>query len=732
LTLNGRSCIRLTMLYRSARPLVRIAFLSALIMFLEMLLVRWVGTEMRIFAYLQNGVLVAAILGLGLGCRNARRTVHLLPALLALTLVALVIRDPWGWSLGEGVTQGLVAFQDTVVWYGMTGTTWPAYVRSALIAFSLVFSLALLAAIAYTFRPLGQWLGAWMDAHPRPIPAYTANILGSLVGIAAFVGATVGHTRPFSWLLVAGVGLAFCAVWADDGRLARAGAVGLALALPLLAWSEPLPTLWSPYQKLTLFPLVQALGPGGQRVTCGEVINVNNVGYQTMLDLDPARMAAAPEAYPPHDVRTSHYIMPYELVGPREKVLVLGAGSGNDVAAALRAGARAVQAVEIDPAIVALGRSRHPNRPYASERVSVSVDDARAFFHKATGRYDLIWFGLLDSHTTPSAYANVRLDHFVYTRESFAEMKRLLEPSGVVVLLFQPETTWIAARLIRLVSETFGHPPLAFTLRSSTQCLGWGGLMLIGGAPDAVAPVRARAEADPELRRRLLDMGRFALNPPLTTDDWPYLYLSGPGLPRYHLLVGLACLGLGLLLRRSLFRPGEPVDGAMLLLGMGFMLLEVAGVSRSVLLFGTTWTVNAYVVGAIFGMTLLANLVASRWPVAVTGWPAAGLVASVLALAVVPTAGLAALPLPLRVALGGGFLVLPVFFSGLIFVTVWAATERKDLALGSNLLGSLLGGIASMLSMLIGFQALTLLTLGVYLGALLMLSRGRAKAPALL
>ena len=205
-------------------------------------------------------------------------------------------------------------------------------------------------------------------------------------------------------------------------------------------------------------------------------------------------------------------------------------------------------------------------------------------------------------------------------------------------------------------------------------------------------------------------------NPPLTTDDWPYLYLSGPGLPRYHLLVGLACLGLGLLLRRSLFRPGEPVDGAMLLLGMGFMLLEVAGVSRSVLLFGTTWTVNAYVVGAIFGMTLLANLVASRWPVAVTGWPAAGLVASVLALAVVPTAGLAALPLPLRVALGGGFLVLPVFFSGLIFVTVWAATERKDLALGSNLLGSLLGGIASMLSMLIGFQALTLLTLGVYLG----------------
>ena len=45
------------------------------------------------------------------------------------------------------------------------------------------------------------------------------------------------------------------------------------------------------------------------------------------------------------------------------------------------------------------------------------------------------------------------------------------------------------------------------------------------------------------------------------------------------------------------------------------------------------------------------------------------------------------------------------------------------LALGSNLLGSLLGGVATMLSMAIGFRALMFLTLVVYLGALLALSR---------
>ena len=148
--------------------------------------------------------------------------------------------------------------------------------------------------------------------------------------------------------------------------------------------------------------------------------------------------------------------------------------------------------------------------------------------------------------------------------------------------------------------------------------------------------------------------------------------------------------------------------------------------SRAALLFGTTWTVNAYVVGAILGMILLANLVASRIRVRPFGWPFAGLLGSLVALALVPTAVLTTLPLPLRVLAGGGFLALPVFFSGLVFVTAWAAEDRRDLALGSNLIGSLVGGVASMLTMVVGFRNLTFLTLAVYLGAFLAL-RGRGR-----
>jgi hypothetical protein len=64
-----------------------------------------------------------------------------------------------------------------------------------------------------------------------------------------------------------------------------------------------------------------------------------------------------------------------------------------------------------------------------------------------------------------------------------------------------------------------------------------------------------------------------------------------------------------------------------------------------------------------------------------------------------------------------------VLFSGLIFVSLWARSARRDLALGSNLLGSLAGGVLSMSSMLIGFRALTLLTLAIYLGAFLLVAK---------
>src|SRR5205823_450966 len=104
----------------------------------------------------------------------------------------------------------------------------------------------------------------------------------------------------------------------------------------------------------------------------------------------------APDGPIVDDVRKG-YRIPYRLLGREPgRVLILGAGSGNDVAVALAQGADSVDAVEIDPAIAQLGRTTHPDKPYLDSRVHVHVNDARSFLQNAQEKWDLIVFGTLD------------------------------------------------------------------------------------------------------------------------------------------------------------------------------------------------------------------------------------------------------------------------------------------------------------------------------------------------
>src|SRR5205085_4132812 len=113
---------------------------------------------------------------------------------------------------------------------------------------------------------------------------------------------------------------------------------------------------------------------------------ISDVFYQVAVDLRPASVQrAGANPFP-------HYDEAFRaLATPPRRVLVVGAGTGNDVAAALRAGATEVDAVDIDPAVVALGRRHHPEHPYDDARVRVIVDDARAAFRRLPARhYDVV------------------------------------------------------------------------------------------------------------------------------------------------------------------------------------------------------------------------------------------------------------------------------------------------------------------------------------------------------
>jgi spermidine synthase len=436
-------------------------------------------------------------------------------------------------------------------------------------------------------------------------------------------------------------------------------------------------------------------------------------------------MAQDPDAYPADAVHTSHYILPYDLIGRRDRVLILGSGAGNDTASALFQGARFVRAVEIDPQIVRWGKERHPNHPYTSANVSAEVEDARAWLHRDSEKYDLIWIGLLDAQTGSSAYTSVRLDHYVYTRESMQEIRDHLAPGGIAVVYFGiAGRLWIADRLANTLRETYGTYPLAMRVVSESPCLGSGGFMLMAGNPEDVAKAKARAMAKPLSARMVLPVESWPGTMEPASDDWPYFYLKGRGVPKYHVVVGLACLLLAFVLGWRLRLGMDFSRLTMILLGMGFMLLEISGVSRAALLYGTTWAVNSYVVASILGMALLANFVASRFRYFPFGWPLIGLLASLGLLTWLPPAWFLGFSLPMRIVAGGLFLALPVFFSGLVFVRQWSQLKQKDVALGYNMIGSLVGGVLSMLSMWLGFKALLMITIAIYIAAFVSGRRG--------
>src|SRR5262249_21982189 len=139
-----------------------------------------------------------------------------------------------------------------------------------------------------------------------------------------------------------------------------------------------------------------------------------------------------------------------------DRVLVVGAGSGNDVAAALRAGAKQVDAVDIDRAIVEMGRAHHPEHPYDDPRVRVIIDDARHAFKTLPPRsYDVVAFGVLDSHTQLGT-SSVRLDNYVFTQESFSDAARLVKPGGRLVVSALTSPGWFRERYATMLTHACG------------------------------------------------------------------------------------------------------------------------------------------------------------------------------------------------------------------------------------------------------------------------------------
>lgn len=667
------------------------------ILFLELLLIRWISTEINIFAYLQNSVLIACFLGLGVGLiepRPADRPLRLMLPLLALTAF---LGLPVTQRFARDASQVLGSFHDFQVWDEVGSV--PAWA----LVLALCIVMLVLGCCWAIMVQLGAELARRLDQAPNRIQAYSADMLGSLAGVWLFSLMSFFSLPPMAWFLVLA---ALLLSWpAFRNRWGMAACLGMLIIAGIdAAAGVALRTTWTPYQKLAtrLHPVDQEW-----------VVLVNNVAFQQIQD------NRAENRLPILERPIHQYNLPARLAGQPRTALILGAGTGNDVAGMLRNSSANITAVDIDPVLMKFGRQLNPEQPYADSRVRPVVNDARATLQSLPpGSQDVIVFGLLDSHTTPNL-SNARLDNFVYTRESMQAARRLLRPEGVMVIFFQAQRNYIGSRLHNCLAEVFQQEPLVFSVPYNQY--GCGGMGFVLGSPKTIAQSLQR---DPALKDFIEKNSLQGADPRVlpTTDAWPYLYIEKPSTPSLFWVLGLAFAALWAL--SSFLRYGRVLgpdltngeEVYMLLLGAGFSLVQVFSICKAAILFGSTWIVNSVAISGILVMILAANLLLPHVRLS-RGLVTLLLGASCLVLAFFPLSQLLLLPPALRLLAAGLLSGLPMLASGILFGRAFAASRRPGRALGANLFGAMLGGGLQLLTFRWGIPSLMVVAGAFYLAS---------------
>jgi hypothetical protein len=430
------------------------------------------------------------------------------------------------------------------------------------------------------------------------------------------------------------------------------------------------------------------------------------------------------------------YELPYKFNKP-DSVLVIGAGTGNDVAAALRHNASRVTAVEIDPEILELGVRVHPEGPYNNSNVKLVVDDARSFLRRDRSRYDVIAFGFLDSHMLFSSMSNVRLDNYVYTLESLRDAKAHLNDGGIVAITFTVHEKWIADKIYFMLKEVFGREPLVYQGDADA----WGTVFVVG---DNVDETRARGEygatddgifSEHFLREHgytwpylenvsgFVKQSLFAQDVDLSTDDWPYLYMKGKLIPMNYLkFIFLIFLSSSIVVLKVL-GGAKKLNPHFFFLGAGFMLLETKSITEMALLFGSTWIVNSIVFASILAVGLLANYVVYKQSWSRIEGHYLFLFLALFFNYVTPVRSLLAENQVLQLLASSFFIGIPIFFAAMIFATSFRKTEDVPQAFGSNLLGVVAGGLLEYSSLAWGLKPLYLIAAAVYMLSLISLKK---------
>lgn len=650
--------------HRSSRPRPwRLFALSGLTLFVELALIRWTAANNVQLGEITNFVLLASFLGVGLGFLRSHRRPDLfrwVPLGLAV-LVAFVLLFP----------VKLVTLKGTHPFDGLPGHG----AVSEWVTLPIIFGLVVL-----IMAGLGQAMARSFSRF-RPLDAYRLDILGSIGGIALFSVLSLAGLPPIAW----GAVVAALLLVLLGSRRWLQWVVIAALVLMLGFESASTVDVWSPYYKITTAHVTTTVDGHHYR---GLAVWGNNIPYQTLYSV-PTLRAIEP-----------FYFFPYGHVARRSlaNVLVIGAGTGNDVAIALSEGARHVDAVEIDPDLVQIGEADNPEHAYENPRVTVHIDDGRAFLQDTDQRYNLILYALPDSLTALSGQsAPVGLENYLLTSQAIDQARQHLAPGGTFAMYnyYQP---FLLNRYATTITQAFGTRPcvqLGNSLAGRQQAVL--SVNRDGPAPHCASPWRGRPYST-------------------VSDDRPYPYLPGVSIPTLYLVVLGLILAASLVLVRlaggRLRRMVPFVD--LFFMGAAFMLLESKSIVQFALYFGTTWYVNSLVFAgvllSVYAAVEVARHVRLPRPLVLYG----ALLVALAVSFVVPEDALLGLPVIPRFVAAVALAFSPVFTANLVFAQRFQDVGSSTTGFGANLLGAMVGGVLEYLSLVTGFRDLLFLVALLY------------------
>lgn len=711
---------------------LRLFGLSFTALFLELMVIRWVPSRVRLVAYYANLLLISSFLGLGIGAMLSSRNWRLFRFFAPLLLLNIAF------LLFPTILEKLNLLEAAQALLPIGSGEW-RFQEVPNRAYMYFFLALIFIFNALTFVPLGEEIGNQFHLLP-PLRAYSWDLGGSLGGTIFFGLFSLLYFSPMIGMVLVVLLVIALSTWKQ--RIWSVPCFAAALIAIFVASLADGRSYWSPYYYIN----VKMLGvrttpqPDGQlRYDVDEydvlsdpppeirtmqnppiyVVRVNQDFYQIHTTVDQGKFDPGRWEKSVTD-RFVQYSLPFHISSSSQRVLVLGAGGGMDVQAAIMNGASHIDAVEIDPIIPRLSNIYNAAAPYTlTDKVTVHIDDARAFLQKASDPYDVVVFGFLDSQALFSYGASLRLDGYTYTIGSFKRAWELTKPGGVLSVGFYVGQPWMVYKLAHMLEQATGAMPLVYMIGGG----GAGARLLL------FSPKGASTKAPPPafFNWRLVNL------PPhgqvdLASDDWPYLYLEKKTVPKdYAIVIGIllfVSIVAVSLLRGTRFGAS---DSHFLFMGWGFLLLQTKSIGDCSLYFGTTWFVTTLVITGVLLMVLLANWVAIKFVKSFSPWLYLPLFVSLLLVLFVPRSFILGLPYSVRLLWTLLAVPLPIFFAGLIFSSTFREGGNPSALFGSNLIGATIGGFCEYLGMWIGSEALSYIVIFAYIASLTSIMLHRRK-----